>query len=191
MAKIRPTTLKTNILRVQNASSHRFAHFNSAALCRPNLIAAVSARCHINSSPLIWQRSLSSTALLKKDSETSKDPQNIKLEGEKPRYQLSFTCKVCKTRSTHNVSKQAYHNGTVLIQCPGCKNRHLIADHLKIFSDKRITLEDIMATKGEEITKKTINPNQLNEALENTDLEWEEMPKALSDKVIQNGKGQE
>lgn len=54
------------------------------------------------------------------------------LKLDKPSYHLSFTCKKCDTRSGHVVSKQAYHNGTVLIQCPGCNNRHLIADHLKV-----------------------------------------------------------
>lgn len=49
-----------------------------------------------------------------------------------PSYQLTFTCRPCGNRSTHTVSKQAYHKGTVLIQCPGCTNRHLIADHLKV-----------------------------------------------------------
>lgn len=51
---------------------------------------------------------------------------------DKPSYHLSFTCKKCDTRSGHVVSKQAYHHGAVLVQCPGCKNRHLIADHLKV-----------------------------------------------------------
>ncbi|MCJ1468846.1 hypothetical protein MMC07_007476, partial [Pseudocyphellaria aurata] len=48
-----------------------------------------------------------------------------------PAYKLIFTCKPCGLRSYHHISKQAYHNGTVLITCPDCKNRHVISDHLK------------------------------------------------------------
>ncbi|KAK6432286.1 hypothetical protein LTR95_011547 [Oleoguttula sp. CCFEE 5521] len=74
-------------------------------------------------------------------------------KAEEPAYQMTFTCKECQERSSHRITKQAYHHGTVLVTCPGCKNRHLIADHMKIFSDKKITLEDIMREKGEYITK--------------------------------------
>jgi protein import protein ZIM17 len=49
-----------------------------------------------------------------------------------PSYELTFTCNVCKTRSSHRLSKQGYHKGTILITCPDCKNRHLISDHLKV-----------------------------------------------------------
>ncbi|KAF2108289.1 DNL zinc finger-domain-containing protein [Lophiotrema nucula] len=66
-----------------------------------------------------------------------------------PAYEMTFTCKKCDTRSSHRISKQGYHHGTVLITCPGCKNRHLMSDHLKIFSDKPVTLEDIMREKGD------------------------------------------
>ncbi|KAI9824864.1 MAG: hypothetical protein M1832_001469 [Thelocarpon impressellum] len=62
---------------------------------------------------------------------------------------MTFTCKPCAHRSRHRVSKQAYHGGTVLITCPSCKNRHVIADHLKIFSDKAVTVEDLMREKGQ------------------------------------------
>ena len=86
---------------------------------------------------------------------------------DKPSYQLTFTCKACDHRSAHIVSKQAYHNGTVLVQCPSCKNRHLIADHLKIFTDNRTTLEDILATKGEQVKKYKLDVNQTG------DFEWE------------------
>ena len=50
-----------------------------------------------------------------------------------PAYEMTFTCKQCNTRSTHKISKQGYHHGTVLINCPGCKNRHLISDHMKVW----------------------------------------------------------
>ncbi|SLM36300.1 Zinc finger, DNL-type [Lasallia pustulata] len=62
-----------------------------------------------------------------------------------PSYRLTFTCKPCSHRSSHRVSKQGYHHGTVLITCPNCKNRHVIADHLKVFLDNKSTLEDILA----------------------------------------------
>ncbi|ODV96310.1 hypothetical protein PACTADRAFT_75458 [Pachysolen tannophilus NRRL Y-2460] len=80
---------------------------------------------------------------------------------------LAFTCKKCGTRSSHAISKQAYTSGTILITCPGCKNRHLIADHLKIFSDKRITLEEILKAKGEDVSSST------------EDLVFEEIPDKL------------
>lgn len=53
---------------------------------------------------------------------------------QEPGYHLSFTCKPCEFRSAHSISKQGYHNGTVLITCPNCKNRHVISDHLKVRS---------------------------------------------------------
>lgn len=56
-----------------------------------------------------------------------------------PSYELTFTCNVCKTRSSHRLSKQGYHHGTVLISCPDCKNRHLISDHLKVGGGTRLT----------------------------------------------------
>ncbi|KAF9733023.1 hypothetical protein PMIN06_006864 [Paraphaeosphaeria minitans] len=75
-----------------------------------------------------------------------------------PAYELTFTCKSCTTRSSHRVSKQGYHHGTVLISCPGCKNRHLVADHMKIFSDKSVTLEDIMRERGNFVKRGTLSP---------------------------------
>ncbi|KAF2807710.1 zf-DNL-domain-containing protein [Mytilinidion resinicola] len=78
-----------------------------------------------------------------------KSPES-RLERDKvPSYDMTFTCKKCDTRSSHRISKQGYFHGTVLVTCPGCKNRHLIADHLKIFSDKSVTIEDLMREKGQ------------------------------------------
>ena len=72
---------------------------------------------------------------------------------DEPAYELTFTCKPCLHRSSHRVTKQGYHHGTVLISCPQCKNRHVISDHLRIFMDEKSTLEDILARKGDDLTK--------------------------------------
>ncbi|KAM5355897.1 hypothetical protein ACJ41O_002543 [Fusarium nematophilum] len=84
-------------------------------------------------------------------SKTGEPPQS---EGERPEikpsyYQLSFTCVPCGHRSHHNVSKQGYHYGSTLITCPSCRNRHVISDHLNIFGDRKITVEDLMREKGQ------------------------------------------
>ncbi|PNY26350.1 Uncharacterized protein TCAP_03721 [Tolypocladium capitatum] len=77
-----------------------------------------------------------------------------KSEGPRPEmrnpayYQLSFTCVPCGHRSHHNVSKQGYHTGSTLITCPSCRNRHVISDHLNIFGDRKITVEDLMRERG-------------------------------------------
>lgn len=66
----------------------------------------------------------------KKPSYVPKPPRSIPFE--KQAYEMTFTCKPCSTRSTHRVSKQGYHFGSVLITCPECKNRHIISDHLGV-----------------------------------------------------------
>lgn len=66
---------------------------------------------------------------------------------------VAFTCKVCSHRTHHVMSKQAYTTGVVIIQCSGCKNRHLIADHLGWFRDGSTTVEDLVRENGETVRK--------------------------------------
>lgn len=73
-----------------------------------------------------------------------------------PQYELTFTCIPCDTRSTHKVSKHGYHHGSVLIACPNCKNRHVISDHLQIFGDRRVTVEDLMRERGRIVRRGTL-----------------------------------
>ncbi|EXM11201.1 DNL zinc finger-domain-containing protein [Fusarium oxysporum II5] len=89
----------------------------------------------------------------KPKSEQAQTGEPPKSEGERPEikashYQLSFTCIPCGHRSHHNVSKQGYHYGSTLITCPECRNRHVISDHLNIFGDRKVTIEDLMREKG-------------------------------------------
>ncbi|CAK7271300.1 hypothetical protein SEPCBS57363_004546 [Sporothrix epigloea] len=87
--------------------------------------------------------------------------------GLAPHYELTFTCKPCGTRSSHKVTKQGYHQGSVLIACPECRNRHIISDHLGIFGDltknadgsKGRTIEDIMREQGKLVKKGTLGEN--------------------------------
>ncbi|EDR05843.1 uncharacterized protein LACBIDRAFT_163696, partial [Laccaria bicolor S238N-H82] len=77
-----------------------------------------------------------------------------------PRLSMTFTCTVegCGERSTHQFTKRSYERGIVLVECPGCKNRHLIADHLGWFKfgteeGKNPTIEDILRAKGEKVRR--------------------------------------
>jgi len=81
-------------------------------------------------------------------------------EALEPRLSMTFTCTApgCSERSTHQFTKRAYERGIVLVQCPGCKNRHLIADHLGWFKDstkdgKLRTVEDILRDRGETVRR--------------------------------------
>jgi mitochondrial protein import protein ZIM17 len=103
------------------------AHFPRSNF-RPSRISAISRAQHRHNSSLAVPGSASTEPI----------------EDLRPSYQLTFTCKPCGHRSSHRVTKQGYHHGTVLIQCPSCKNRHVIADHLKVFLDQKSTLEDIL-----------------------------------------------
>ncbi|EIW67256.1 hypothetical protein TREMEDRAFT_33730 [Tremella mesenterica DSM 1558] len=79
---------------------------------------------------------------------------------------MTFTCTAndCGHRSTHEFSKRSYERGIVLVQCPQCKNRHLIADHLGWFKEstedgKLKTIEDLLKARGEKVVRGRLGPD--------------------------------
>lgn len=100
---------------------------------------------------------------------------------------IGFTCKVCNERSHHVMSKIAYTKGVVLIQCPGCKNRHLIADNLGWFRDSKTTVEDLVKEKGEAI-RKVIVDDQGVERIGDL-MEW--LPDIVEEEKIKKAEAKE
>ena len=74
------------------------------------------------------------------------DVPGIKAGGDK--FIMVFTCKKCEERSAKYISKQAYNHGCVLIRCPGCKNLHLISDHMGVFEDPGWNIQKYLAANG-------------------------------------------
>lgn len=107
---------------------------------------------------------------------SSNTNQNNTLKVDDPQLMIAFTCKKCDTRSSHQFSKQSYHKGTVLIQCPGCSNRHLIADNLNLFNPEKFNLEDVLRAKGELVATTT------------EDLAFEDIPESLRDTIGHHAK---
>ncbi|KAH9935989.1 DNL zinc finger-domain-containing protein [Epithele typhae] len=89
---------------------------------------------------------------------------HLTFQAPEPRLSISFTCTVegCSHRSTHEFTKRSYTKGIVMVECPGCKNRHLIADNLGWFKEstqdgKLKTVEDLMRAKGEKVKRGAID----------------------------------
>jgi mitochondrial protein import protein ZIM17 len=139
LTKSSSSLLPTTALRLQHT------------IPRPSTTSSSSPSDQQQSQQQQQSKSLSSS------SPTPESPSSEQQRPQPPSYELIFTCTPCSTRSRHTISKQGYHHGTVLVTCPECRNRHIIADNLKIFGDKKINIEDILAERGQNIKKGTVS----------------------------------
>eukprot|EP00754_Rhynchopus_humris_P045568 Rhum_TRINITY_DN5048_c0_g1::Rhum_TRINITY_DN5048_c0_g1_i1::g.16412::m.16412/K17808/ZIM17, DNLZ, Tim15; mitochondrial protein import protein ZIM17 len=86
---------------------------------------------------------------------------------------LLFECRVCKTQAVKQFSKQSYTEGVVLIQCPGCKNKHVIADNLGWFYDmgEDNNIEKQMKSEGNELDRVAVTPEQYQSFLKGSKID--------------------
>lgn len=61
----------------------------------------------------------------------------------------AFTCGQCDFRMVKKFSKHAYTKGIVIVECPNCRGKHLLADNLGWFENEARNVEDILREKGE------------------------------------------
>lgn len=152
MASKHGISVLSSLLRSSRASSS----FVAAPLLRPyprlprTLQPAQIARRYAHKIP---RPGPPASPTAKDDGTTSETKSRKLLE---PHYELTFTCVPCSSRSTHAISKQGYHKGSVLITCPSCRNRHIISDHLNIFGDRKLTIEDLMKERGQLVKRGTL-----------------------------------
>jgi protein import protein ZIM17 len=66
---------------------------------------------------------------------------------------MVFTCSKCNTRAAKAFSKQSYEHGVVIVDCPGCQAKHLIADNLGWFGRKG-TVEEFAAQRGNTVLRR-------------------------------------
>lgn len=86
------------------------------------------------------------------------------------KMQMIYTCKVCSTRNSQTISKQAYTEGVVIVRCSGCQNNHLVADNLGWFKDKKTNIEDILREKGETVQRVSLG-NEIVELIKKSSIE--------------------
>ncbi|GAB0491960.1 hypothetical protein MMPV_003217 [Pyropia vietnamensis] len=79
---------------------------------------------------------------------------------------IVFTCGVCETRISKSISRSSYEKGVVLIQCPSCEKRHVIADNLGHFSQLTGGKKNVEEMVGE-VTRVSTDVYNLEKLLTN------------------------
>lgn len=97
---------------------------------------------------------------------------------------MVFTCARCGTRAAKAFTKHAYEHGVVVVTCPGCQGRHVIADNLGWFGEEK-NVEEILRAKGEAVVRVSdcdldLGPGGLVEGLPDGD-DVEQRPGGVSD----------
>jgi len=68
---------------------------------------------------------------------------------------VMFTCKRCDTRTMKMVNRVSIEQGVVIIQCDGCKVRHLLVDNLGWYTSDKLprSIDEMAALSGESVNR--------------------------------------
>lgn len=125
------------------------------------------------------------SGVVRVDPPETSSSEEIKIPGaEKGGRKLAiiFTCTQCETRSAKQFTEHSYKHGVVIATCPGCQNKHLIADNLGFFSEDKTegwNIETAMSKLGENVRVAT-NDDVLELSLEDI------YTKEAIDKAVKN-----
>lgn len=73
--------------------------------------------------------------------------------GAEAQLAMLFTCGRCDTRAAKRFSRRAYETGVVIVDCPGCGARHVVADRLGWLGAPG-GVETFLAARGESVTRR-------------------------------------
>ncbi|KAI7113950.1 hypothetical protein KC316_g20148, partial [Hortaea werneckii] len=95
-----PTLASPSLLRTRIARQPAIYHVNQI-------------RCESSSSSSSSSPSSSAPRPLTDSEPNPQDPEEIAArKAQEPAYEMTFTCRACLERSSHRITKQAYHFGT-------------------------------------------------------------------------------
>ncbi|KAG6653561.1 hypothetical protein I3843_05G077900 [Carya illinoinensis] len=75
-------------------------------------------------------------------------PWSLFTKSPRRRMLVSFTCNICRQRTTRAINPHAYTDGTVFVQCCGCNAFHKLVDNLNLFQDMKCYLSPDFDYRG-------------------------------------------
>ena len=125
------------LLRWAVSSTSAFTKTSSGNFASSSAASASAARGCVFRGNSLHRHSICSSwrAFTTSDGGGGEAEEEQKTKKKKELYMV-FTCGKCETRSIKGFSKRAYHFGVVVVTCPGCERKHVVADRLGWFGEK-------------------------------------------------------
>ncbi|CAL6339011.1 unnamed protein product [Bathycoccus prasinos] len=124
--------------RLASSSASAFTKTNSGTFASSSAASASAARGCVFRGNSLRRHSICSSwrAFTTSDGGGGKEAEEEQKKEKKKELYMAFTCGKCETRSIKGFSKRAYHFGVVVVTCPGCERKHVVADRLGWFGEK-------------------------------------------------------